>query len=409
MMRRRTLPSVALAALVALPSALTVVLVGAAAPAAAQAPAVPTVTANASAASGATIEVTFTAVEGAIGYLVVPQRLRADGEWTALDGREERLSARRPVVFDGLINGTTYRACVAAILPDGQRTGLSTSAIPYGLPGAPAISSVERTGGSLEVTWSAAASNGRQITAYEVTVAPDDGIAPVVVGGNVTNATIEGLREDAEYVVSVRATNLRGQGEAGQSAAAAISTSATSEAPPVLTVAAVAPATGPSGASIGDALLVSGIGACAGATGVTAPDEPSGPPGETTSPDGGTSSGGEASSGAEAAEGSAEDASVVPEGPTVTRRPAAPVEPTDVEEREPEAAEPAPAPEPAAPAPPAPVPAPEVAAPEPSPAAGSDDTGRSTLPIVLGLLAVAGLVIGGVVVQQRLAARGETA
>jgi hypothetical protein len=393
MMRRWTLPAVALVALLALPAALLVTV----APAAAQAPSVPTVTANASAASAATIEVTFTTVEGAIGYLVVPQRLRANGEWAALDGRVERLSARRPVVFDGLINGTTYRACVAAILPDGQRTGLSTSAIPYGLPGAPAISSIERDGASLEVTWSAAAANGRQITAYEVTVAPDDGIAPIIVGGNLTSARIEGMRPDAEYVVSVRATNLRGQGEAGQSAAAAVSTSATFDsAPQVLTVAAVARATGPSEASAGGLLLVSGIGACGTATGATVPTQPTDDP---------SAAGGVAPSGdqavSEGAEGEAETKAV---GPTVTGRPAAPAEPTDADEAaEPRTSEPAPAPSSAAPAPPEP--APEASAPEPPLAAGRNDPGRSMLLIVVALLAVAGLVIGGVVVQQRMSGR----
>lgn len=395
MVCRRTFPSVALVALLALPAALLVAV----SPVAAQAPSVPTVTANASAASAATIEVTFTAVEGAIGYLVVPQQLRANGEWAALEGRVERLSARRPVAFDGLINGTTYRACVAAILPDGQRTGLSTSAIPYGLPGAPAISSVERGGTSLEVTWSAAAANGRQITAYEVTVAPDDGIAPLIVGGNLTSATIEGLRSDAEYVVSVRATNLRGQGEAGQSAAAAISTSATFDsAPQVLTVAAVAPATGPSGASAGDVLLISGIGACETATGATVPTPPTDDP---SAPGGGALSGDDAVP--KGAEGEAETAAV---GPTVSGRSADPVEPTEADEAtESGMPEPAPAPGSAAPAPLEPEP--EASAPEPPRATGTDDTGRSRLLIVV-LLAVAGLVIGGVVVQQRVSGREDS-
>ena len=366
-------------------------------PADAQTPSAPSVTANASATRGATIEVTFTAVEGALGYLVVPQRLRSDGQWTALDGREERLSARRPVVFDGLANGATYRACVAAILPDGPRTGLSTSAVPYGLPGAPAISSVERSGTELEVTWSPATANGRQITAYEVSVAPDDGIAPIVVGGNETSTTISGLRENAEYVVSVRATNLRGQGEAGQSSAAAISTSGPSFDGSVLVVSVAmqgaAGTTMPGSAS--DVQLVAGVGTCGGATTTVDGGDGVEGPGDDSADAGG---------GAVTSEGQT-DGAAVGSGPAVTRRPPPPAaedEPTD------EAAGPAPAPEPVVPqVPGAPEAAPEAAAPAPIPTTDASSRRSPTL-ILVGLLGVAALVIGGVLAQQRLSRRPVT-
>lgn len=367
--------------------------IGAAQPAAAQTPNGPVVTANASATSSATMVVTFTAVEGALGYLVVPQRLRADGEWTALVTRVERLSARRPVVFDGLANGTTYRACVAAIMPDGARTGLSTSAVPYGLPGAPAIGSVDRSDDRLIVTWSPAAANGRQVTAYEVTVAPDDGIPPLVVGGNESSATIRGLQESTEYTVSVRATNLRGQGPAGQSAAAVVETSGTWDgAPPaIITVAAVGPsAPAESDGNVADLRFVSEAGACAGA--VAASDE-AGDPVDTSPP-------------ADAAP-TETDTATAARPPAVRRPPAA--GPEDAVREEPA---PAPAPAPTAPAPPAPAPeaapeaAPEVAAPAPAPAATS--SGRTSTPIWLALAGLAALVIGGVVVQQRVSARAES-
>jgi len=364
----------------------------------AQAAAAPSVTANASATRAATIEVTFTAVDGALGYLVVPQRLRSDGSWVVLDGREERLSARRPVVFDGLANGATYRACVAAILPDGQRTGLSTSAVPYGLPGAPAISSVERSGTDLEVTWSPAAANGRQVTAYEVTVAPDDGVAPVVVGGNETSATVSGLRANAEYVVSVRATNLRGQGEAGQSAAAAIGTSGASDdgMPPVLTVALVTPSD--TGASMGDVVLVSGAGACGDST-------------TTGGTEGGTDDATQGGAGDDAGAAATSDGSSGDAGspaPPAARRqplPSTTGEATEATDEADAGEEAAPEPEPTPAVPQAPDAAPEAAAPAPAPAEEGSRSGRSTTLVWVGLLGLAALVIGVVVVQQRTSSR----
>lgn len=176
----------------------------------------PQVTAAASPTTSGAIEVVWTPVEAAVGYLVVPQRLTSTGTWVAVDGRTQRVTAVRPVVFDELVNGTTYRGCVAAVLPDGFRTAVSDPAVPYGLPGAPIITETSRDGPELTVTWTPPAANGRPITSYTVAVSPAT-IQPVVVGGDQTTLTIEGLDDSADYTVTVRATNLRGQGEQVQS------------------------------------------------------------------------------------------------------------------------------------------------------------------------------------------------
>lgn len=89
-------------------------------------------------------------------------------------------------------------------------------AVPYGLRGVPVIAAVEVDGTQMTVTWTPAAANGRPVTAYTITLSPTVG-QEVVVAGNQTSAIIEGLTAGADHTVSVRATNLRGQGEPAQS------------------------------------------------------------------------------------------------------------------------------------------------------------------------------------------------
>jgi hypothetical protein len=188
----------------------------------------PQVSAAASGATSGAIEVTWTPVAGAVGYSVAPQRLTSGGEWAAVPGREERFTTVRPAVFDGLINGASYRACVAAVLPTGFVVAVSEPAIPYGLPGAPTIGELQRAGDELTVTWAPAAANGRQISAYSISATPNDAAGgtastvEIVVGGNETTVVLEGLDEDADYVITIRATNLRGQGEIATSAAPSV-------------------------------------------------------------------------------------------------------------------------------------------------------------------------------------------
>jgi hypothetical protein len=72
--------------------------------------------------------------------------------------------------------------------------------------------------GGLNVEWTPASPNGRAITAYTITVTPAD-VEEIVVGGSATSVTIEDLNPEVTYRVTVRATNLRGQGDAGVSTA----------------------------------------------------------------------------------------------------------------------------------------------------------------------------------------------
>ena len=267
--------------------ALLAITLGVAVPAQAD---VPRVSAAASAALAGAIEVSWSPVDGAVGYVVAPQRLTSNGEWTAVPGRAERFTTVRPAVFDELINGTSYRACVAAVLPTGFAVAVSDPAIPYGLPGTPTIGDVARVGDELTVVWSPAAANGRQITAYTVVATPVDAAGgssatvELIVGGNETTTILEGLDEDADYTITIRATNLRGQGEIASTAA-----------PSVVPMAFV-PENASSitaGATGSDAVrLVSDAGPCAGA--VTSAPTPTTP--RTDGPSAGSSASGETDS-----------------------------------------------------------------------------------------------------------------
>ncbi len=174
---------------------------------------------TASTTTSGAVRVEWDAVPESIGYLVVIQRLAGE-TWVAVPDRQFRVTAVRPVLIDGLTNGETYRACVAAVRGDGFRVGLSSAAVPFGLPGQPTITEVTPVEGGLTVEWTPAAPNGRAISAYTLTVTPAD-VEEIVVGGAATSVTIEDLNPDVSYTVTVRATNLRGQGEPSESSAGA--------------------------------------------------------------------------------------------------------------------------------------------------------------------------------------------
>lgn len=341
---------------------------------AAASPAPPEVTASASVTTAGSIEVAWTAVPGAVGYLVAPQRLTSTGTWALVEGRTQRVTAVRPVLLDGLVNATTYRACVAAVLPDGFTTGLSGSAVPYGLPGAPVIAEVAVEGTQMTVTWTPAAANGRPVTAYTITLSPAVG-QEVVVAGNQTSAIIEGLTAGADHTVSVRATNLRGQGDPAQSDTISVP---------------AAPTSGTAQSGAPQIVFTSTGGPCSGAAASTTPPD--------------TSAGSDASSGTAA--------TADPAPATETRTPvvpgaAGPGAAGGTGEDAPGAAGTTVDASPGAPTPATPpeLAAPEAAAPEAGVAPPAPTPGREWrwVWVALGVLVVA--VIGSVVVQQRFQAR----
>ncbi len=115
----------------------------------------------------------------------------------------------------GLNNGTTYRFRVDAVYPGGLvvSSTLSADAIPYGLPDAPVVGTPSAKNSSVELSWTAPATNGREISGYAITItpAPTSG-QPAEVSGTSTSTTLTGLTNGTEYSFVVAAKNLRGTG-----------------------------------------------------------------------------------------------------------------------------------------------------------------------------------------------------
>jgi hypothetical protein len=116
---------------------------------------------------------------------------------------------------DGALDyGTQYTFTVVAI-NDGniasQESDPSNVVRPFKAPGAPKNLSAATTpdqAGAITVTWTAADSNGRPITRYEVE-RPDGTVVNV---GTATSTTVTGLGDDVVVAVRVRAVNQAGAG-----------------------------------------------------------------------------------------------------------------------------------------------------------------------------------------------------
>lgn len=115
----------------------------------------------------------------------------------------------------GLTNGTSYTFTVVAetAVGTGPASDASAAVVPAGVPTAPTITGIDRGVGSLEVAFSAAATNGSALLRYEVALdggawaTTEPGLPPGVV-------TLEGLTDDTAYAVALRAVNDVGAGAA---------------------------------------------------------------------------------------------------------------------------------------------------------------------------------------------------
>lgn len=152
--------------------------------------------------------VTWGEVENSNGRPVTAYRVYLDGELF-----EEVDADTFEVTIDDLTNGEAYTVEVAAVnlRGEGDRSTVS-DVVPYGVPGAPEVT-VTEADRALEVTWTEPDTNGRPVTAYTVYV---DGEEEATVSGSATSYTIEGLTNGDTYDVAVTATNLRGEGPAGE-------------------------------------------------------------------------------------------------------------------------------------------------------------------------------------------------
>ena len=120
-------------------------------------------------------------------------------------------------VFTGLLNQQTYTFTVTATNANGSATSAPVSGAPNGpiVPGAPVINAAIVGDGSVEVHWTAPASNGgAPITSYEITVTRP-GFTKTVTSAT-SPVTITGLLNFVEHSVTVRAQNSEGFGPASE-------------------------------------------------------------------------------------------------------------------------------------------------------------------------------------------------
>lgn len=156
----------------------------------------------------ATLTVTWDAPESGLvnGYLVTtvpattPQTLDAEV---------------RQAVFNGLQNGTTYRASVVARTEVGNSNpALSNEVTPFTVPSASAGVLATALGTSVDVEWIPAQPNGRPITHYLIRSSTG---SELTVSGELTKQRIDDLVAGTDYSFSVSAQNEAGFGPSSTS------------------------------------------------------------------------------------------------------------------------------------------------------------------------------------------------
>jgi outer membrane protein OmpA-like peptidoglycan-associated protein len=132
----------------------------------------------------------------------------------------------------GLTNGTTYTFVVRAVNDIGPGApSNAVSVTPATTPGAPALSAATGRVQSVDLTFSAPASDGgRPITGYEVST--DNGVTWHALSGSAGTATVTGLADNTSYTFIVHAVNTVG---AGPSSGPMSATTATVPGAPAVT------------------------------------------------------------------------------------------------------------------------------------------------------------------------------
>ena len=155
------------------------------------------------------VKVTWTDVAGARDYVVRTLHNGVEDPTvppTTVSGPE--------AIVRGLTYGEPYRFTVMARNDSGagsKPSDPSNEVRPYAAPGAPQAPSAQGTGDrQVTVRWQPAAPNGDPITKYVVT--PSTG-NPVTVGGNATEAQVNGLPTGQTVSFEIRAYNSAGAGQ----------------------------------------------------------------------------------------------------------------------------------------------------------------------------------------------------
>ncbi|WP_433372608.1 putative Ig domain-containing protein [Streptosporangium sp. CA-115845] len=211
------------------------------------APAAPVATAGVSSAT-----VTWTAPNNngsaITGYLVTPYKNGVAQTPVAYD------ASTTTRTLSGLTTGVPYTFTVTATntFGTGSASPASNAVTPYAVPGKPVITSVTAGTSSANLSWTAPATNGSDITGYIVTPYIG-GVAqsPQTFNSNATSQVVTGLTPGASYTFTVTAVNAAGSGLPSTSSTAVVPNAA-----PAFTFAA--PPAGEVGAAYSVPLTMSG-------------------------------------------------------------------------------------------------------------------------------------------------------
>ncbi|MER5619667.1 putative Ig domain-containing protein [Streptosporangium sp. NPDC002544] len=195
------------------------------------APAAPTATAGVSSAT-----VTWTAPNNngsaITGYLVTPYKNGVAQTSVAYD------ASTTTRTLSGLTTGVPYTFTVTATnaFGTGSASPASNAVTPYAVPGKPTIASATAGTSSANLTWTAPATNGSDITGYIVTPYIG-GVAqsPQTFNSNATTQVVTGLTPGTSYRFTVAAVNAAGSGAPSDLSATVVPNSApafTFAAPP---------------------------------------------------------------------------------------------------------------------------------------------------------------------------------
>jgi hypothetical protein len=182
------------------------------------------------AAGNTTLEASWGAATGAIGYPVTGYTVlwgtAVTGPWTTF-GTVTATSD----TLTGLTDGSTYYVTVRATSGSGTgATATPMSGVPAGVPYPPiALTAGAATSSSLAFSWSAPSSDGgAAVTSYTLEYATSaSGPWTPAAQGSALSGTLTGLSSGTKYYVEVDAVNSQGTGHASASVTASTSSSST--------------------------------------------------------------------------------------------------------------------------------------------------------------------------------------
>ena len=170
------------------------------------------------AVNAAKINLTWTAVAGAISYIATVSPAVAGVSAFVIAGQ-----ATAAYVFEGLTGGTSYSFTVKAKNNLGEDSLASSTAtfVAQSIPGdATAVSAIATAAGQITLTWTAPTNlGGLSLDAYKIT--GNEGFAAETATNTSTTKVINGLRDGTSYTFTIQASNSLGDA-AGESFASAL-------------------------------------------------------------------------------------------------------------------------------------------------------------------------------------------